>query len=44
MAPYFVEYSKDAKKNSTNIEKITADFMEYELPNNNEKYDLLLCS
>jgi SAM-dependent methyltransferase len=44
VAPYFVDYTKSNKKlNHTKIEKITADFMKYKLPNN-KKYDLLLCS
>ena len=49
VAPYFVEYSSNSSKNdndklSTNaIETVTADFMEYKLPNNTQ-YDLLLCS
>jgi len=48
VAPYFVEYGNDSGKyvhlNSTSdIKKVTADFMEYELPND-EKFDLLLCN
>ena len=49
VAPYFESYERyavdgtDMVGNSTNIEKITADFMEYELPRG-EKYDLLLCN
>jgi hypothetical protein len=50
VAPYFESYERYAVDgtdmagdNSTNIEKITADFMEYELPRG-EKYDLLLCN
>ena len=50
LAPYFVYYgkNKDQKNDGDNaaskIEKVTADFMEYELPNDNTKFDLLLCS
>ena len=52
VAPYFVKYDKvkGGGKNTnaqlstaSDIEKVTADFMDYKLPNN-EKYDLLLCS
>jgi len=49
VAPYFESYERYAidgtemAGNSTTIEKITADFMEYELPRG-EKYDLLLCN
>lgn len=46
MAPYFVEYDGQAgnkNKNTTKIESVTADFMEYQLPND-KKFDLLLCS
>ena len=49
VAPYFVEYSSSSKNDklstTTNatIERVTADFMEYKLPNNT-RYDLLLCS
>ena len=44
VAPYFVEYGKDSRKYSTtDIQKVTADFMEYHLPND-EKFDLLLCN
>jgi hypothetical protein len=44
VAPYFVDYSNNnAKHKDDKVEKITADFMEYELPLN-KKYDLLLCN
>ncbi len=44
VAPYFVEYGKDSGKYlNTDIKKVTADFMEYELPND-ENFDLLLCN
>jgi hypothetical protein len=49
VAPYFESYERYAVDgtemagNSTTIEKITADFMNYELPRG-EKYDLLLCN
>ncbi len=47
MAPYFVDSANSALMggggNMTKVEKITADFMEYELPNN-RRYDLLLCN
>lgn len=44
VAPYFVDYSNNnAKRKDDKVEKITADFMEYELPLN-KKYDLLLCN
>lgn len=38
-----MEYGKGEDKNTTKIESVTADFMEYQLPND-KKYDLLLCS
>lgn len=44
VAPYFVDYANSKmESNITTVERITADFMEYELPNN-KKYDLLLCN
>jgi hypothetical protein len=44
VAPYFVDYANNKKEsNITKVERITADFMEYELPDN-KKYDLLLCN
>ena len=44
VAPYFVDYSSNnAVHKDDKVEKITADFMEYELPLN-KKYDLLLCN
>lgn len=44
VAPYFVDYSNNnAKRKDNKVEKITADFMEYELPLN-KKFDLLLCN
>ena len=50
VAPYFVDYGEnnDQKNDGDNaaskIEKVTADFMEYKLPNADTKFDLLLCS
>jgi hypothetical protein len=41
--PYFVDYRNKKKSNLTAVERITADFMEYELPDN-KKYDSLLCN
>ncbi len=48
VAPYFVEYEKESGKyigldSTTEIKKVTADFMDYQLPND-EKFDLLLCN
>ena len=46
VAPYFVQYGNSSKTNDdlgTKIERVTADFMEYRLPNEN-KFDLLLCN
>ena len=44
VAPYFVDYANNNKtRKQEEVEKITADFMEYNLPNN-QKYDLLLCN
>ncbi len=44
VAPYFVDYGNNKKKsNITAVERITANFMGYELPDN-KKYDLLLCN
>ncbi len=46
VAPYFVEYGDFAKTNKdlgTKITTVTADFMEYQLPNG-KQFDLLLCN
>jgi hypothetical protein len=44
VAPYFVDYANNKmESNITKVERITADFMKYELPDN-KKYDLLLCN
>ena len=44
VAPYFVDYDGKTKNDTTAaITRVTADFMKYELPNN-EKFDLLICS
>jgi 2-polyprenyl-3-methyl-5-hydroxy-6-metoxy-1,4-benzoquinol methylase len=43
VAPYFVNYGNKKKSNITAVERITANFMEYELPDN-KKYDSLLCN
>jgi hypothetical protein len=46
VAPYFVQYADSSRKNileTNEIKAVTADFMEYQLPND-EKYDLLLCN
>ena len=46
VAPYFVQYGNSSKTNEdlgTKIETVTADFMEYQLPNE-KKFDLLLCN
>ena len=46
VAPYFVEYGKFSKTKEdlgTKIATVTADFMEYQLPNG-KKFDLLLCN
>lgn len=45
VAPYFADYGNGLNKLEVGsiIEAVTADFMEYELPNN-DKYDLLVCS
>lgn len=48
VAPYFIKYHSSTKnssaKTSDKIRKVTADFMEYHLPNNGTKFDLLLCN
>lgn len=51
VAPYFVKYDQHSgghdntklKKNGNAIERVTADFMEYTLPDDH-KFDLLICS
>lgn len=46
VAPYFVQYGNFSKTNEdfgTKITAVTADFMEYQLPNQ-KKFDLLLCN
>lgn len=43
VAPYFVEYGGAKDKSTTKIDSVTADFMDYQLPND-EKFDLLICS
>ena len=43
MAPFFKEYG-NSSETTHEIRKVTADFMEYQLPDNGTKFDLLLCN
>jgi SAM-dependent methyltransferase len=44
VAPYFTSYGAKSKKGvGAEIEKVTADFMDFELPND-DAFDLLICS